>query len=128
MIQLLHASAHGKFRTSGRYSDATVLGTIWTVTARCDGTLTYAIKESRRRHRLRPAQVDHPPLRPEVPRPRPHEARVTHRATDAQLWAVIVDFAWVRRYRRTFQLGAVTSVGFGVGCAFGATGRDRVGS
>ena len=44
-IQLLHASAHGKFRTSGRYSAATVLGTIWTVTARCDGTLTYAIKD-----------------------------------------------------------------------------------
>ena len=44
-IQLLHASAHGKFRTSGRYSAATVLGTIWTVTARCDGTLTHAIKD-----------------------------------------------------------------------------------
>jgi len=45
VIQLLHASAHGKFRTSGRYSAATVLGTIWTVTARCDGTLTHAIKD-----------------------------------------------------------------------------------
>jgi 6-phosphogluconolactonase (cycloisomerase 2 family) len=44
-IQLLHASAHGKFRTSGRYSAATVLGTIWTVSARCDGTLTHAIKD-----------------------------------------------------------------------------------
>jgi hypothetical protein len=44
-IQLLHASAHGKFRTSGRYSAATVLGTIWTVTARCDGTVTHAIKD-----------------------------------------------------------------------------------
>jgi len=44
-IQLLHASAHGKFRTSGRYSAATVLGTIWTVAARCDGTLTHAIKD-----------------------------------------------------------------------------------
>ena len=45
VIQLLHASAHGKFRTSGRYSAATVLGTIWTVAARCDGTLTHAIKD-----------------------------------------------------------------------------------
>ncbi|HTT31890.1 MAG TPA: beta-propeller fold lactonase family protein [Solirubrobacteraceae bacterium] len=44
-IQLLHASAHGKFRTSGRYSAATVLGTIWTVAARCDGTVTHAIKD-----------------------------------------------------------------------------------
>jgi DNA-binding beta-propeller fold protein YncE len=44
-IQLLHASAHGKFRTSGRYSAATVLGTIWTVAARCDGTLTHSIKD-----------------------------------------------------------------------------------
>ena len=45
VIQLLKASAHGKFRTSGRYSAATVLGTIWTVAARCDGTLTHAIKD-----------------------------------------------------------------------------------
>ena len=45
-IQLLHASAHGKFRTSGRYSAATVLGTKWTVTARCDGTLTHDITDS----------------------------------------------------------------------------------
>jgi Divergent InlB B-repeat domain/Lactonase, 7-bladed beta-propeller len=44
-IQLLQASAHGKFRTSGRYSAATVLGTIWTVAARCDGTVTHAIKD-----------------------------------------------------------------------------------
>ena len=46
VIQLLHASAHGKFRTSGRYSAATVLGTKWTVTARCDGTLTHDITDS----------------------------------------------------------------------------------
>jgi hypothetical protein len=40
VLQLLRASAHGKFRTRGRYSAATVLGTIWTVADRCDGTLT----------------------------------------------------------------------------------------
>jgi 6-phosphogluconolactonase (cycloisomerase 2 family) len=45
-IQLLRASAHGKFRTSGRYSAATVRGTVWTTTARCDGTLTHVISDS----------------------------------------------------------------------------------
>ncbi|MBV9605576.1 MAG: hypothetical protein JO027_10730, partial [Solirubrobacterales bacterium] len=45
-LQLLHASAHGKFRTSGRYSAATVRGTIWTVADRCDGTLTHVITDS----------------------------------------------------------------------------------
>jgi hypothetical protein len=45
-IQLLHASAHGKFTTTGRYSAATVRGTVWTMTARCDGTLTHDITDS----------------------------------------------------------------------------------
>jgi uncharacterized repeat protein (TIGR01451 family) len=45
-LQLLHASAHGKFRTSGRYSAATVRGTIWTVADRCDGTLTHDVTDS----------------------------------------------------------------------------------
>jgi ferric-dicitrate binding protein FerR (iron transport regulator) len=41
VLQLLHASDnHGSFRTNGRYSAATVLGTDWTVEDRCDGTLT----------------------------------------------------------------------------------------
>ena len=44
-LQLLRASAHGKFRTRGRYSAATVLGTIWTVADRCDGTLTHDITD-----------------------------------------------------------------------------------
>jgi hypothetical protein len=30
----------GRYRTRGRYSAATVRGTTWTVTDRCDGTLT----------------------------------------------------------------------------------------
>ena len=46
VLQLLHASAHGKFRTSGRYSAATVRGTIWTVADRCDGTLTHDVTDS----------------------------------------------------------------------------------
>jgi hypothetical protein len=46
VIQLLHASAHGEFSTSGRYSAATVRGTVWTMTARCDGTLIHVITDS----------------------------------------------------------------------------------
>jgi len=46
VLQLLHASAHGKFRTTGRYSAATVRGTIWTVADRCDGTLTHDVTDS----------------------------------------------------------------------------------
>ncbi len=45
-LQLLHASTHGKFRTKGKYSAATVLGTIWTVADRCDGTLTHDVTDS----------------------------------------------------------------------------------
>jgi len=45
-LQLLHASAHGKFSTRGRYSAATVLGTKWTIADRCDGTLVHDIKDS----------------------------------------------------------------------------------
>jgi sugar lactone lactonase YvrE len=40
VLELLHASAHGNFRTRGRYSAATVRGTKWDTTDRCDGTLT----------------------------------------------------------------------------------------
>ncbi len=46
VLQLLHASAKGKFRTSGRYSAATVRGTKWTIADRCDGTLTHDITDS----------------------------------------------------------------------------------
>jgi hypothetical protein len=45
-LQLLHGSAHGKFRTKGRYSAATIRGTIWTIADRCDGTLVHAIKDT----------------------------------------------------------------------------------
>ncbi len=45
-LQLLHSSAKGKFRTSGRYSAATVRGTKWTIADRCDGTLTRDITHS----------------------------------------------------------------------------------
>jgi hypothetical protein len=39
-IRRLRASARGRYRTSGRNSSATVRGTAWDVTDRCDGTLT----------------------------------------------------------------------------------------
>ena len=40
VLQTLKASEHGNYQTRGRYSAATVRGTIFTVTDRCDGTLT----------------------------------------------------------------------------------------
>jgi hypothetical protein len=45
-LQLLHASAKGKFSTRGRYAAATVRGTKWTIADRCDGTLTHDITHS----------------------------------------------------------------------------------
>jgi hypothetical protein len=39
-IRRLRANARGRFRTSGSNSSATVRGTIWDITDRCDGTLT----------------------------------------------------------------------------------------
>ena len=40
VLQLLHATASGRFRTRGRYSAATVRGTAWDTIDRCDGTMT----------------------------------------------------------------------------------------
>lgn len=45
-VQLLRASAHGKFRTTGRYSAATVRGTVWTIADRCDGTFVHDVTDS----------------------------------------------------------------------------------
>jgi streptogramin lyase len=39
-VRKLWGTATGKFRTTGRYSSATVRGTSWLTTDRCDGTLT----------------------------------------------------------------------------------------
>jgi hypothetical protein len=46
VLQTLHAKAHGHFRTSGRKASATVRGTIWVTTERCDGTLIRAIEHT----------------------------------------------------------------------------------
>ena len=41
VLQTLHArDRHGRFGTRGRYSSATVRGTVWDTVDRCDGTLT----------------------------------------------------------------------------------------
>ena len=40
VLRLLRGSAHGHFRTIGRYSAATVRGTEWQTIDRCDGTKT----------------------------------------------------------------------------------------
>ncbi len=40
LLGLLRGSAKGHFRTVGRFSAATVLGTNWGVRDRCDGTVT----------------------------------------------------------------------------------------
>ena len=55
VIRRLRGNARGRFRTRGRYSAATVRGTVWTVDDRCDGTLTrvtrgrVAVRDFRRR-------------------------------------------------------------------------------
>ena len=68
VLQLLHASAKGKFKTTGKYSAATVRGTKWTIADRCDGTVTHDVTDSVAGHRLRPPQDDHPARRPELSR------------------------------------------------------------
>ena len=40
VIRRMRGNASGRYRTSGRYSAATVRGTIWETIDRCDGTLT----------------------------------------------------------------------------------------
>jgi TolB protein len=55
VIRRLRARARGRFRTRGRHSAATVRGTTWVTTDRCDGTLTkvtrgrVAVRDFRRR-------------------------------------------------------------------------------
>ena len=44
-LQLLHSSDHhAKFRTKGRYSAATIRGTVWTTADRCDGTIVHVTR------------------------------------------------------------------------------------
>jgi hypothetical protein len=54
-IRRLRGNARGRFSTRGRHSAATVRGTVWSVSDRCDGTLTkvtrgkVAVRDFRRR-------------------------------------------------------------------------------
>jgi DNA-binding beta-propeller fold protein YncE len=54
-IRRLRSNASGRFRTRGRFSAATVRGTVWLTADRCDGTLTkvsrgrVAVRDFRRR-------------------------------------------------------------------------------
>jgi hypothetical protein len=56
VVRKLRANVKGRFRTTGRYASATVRGTRWDMTDRCDGTLTrvrrgVVVVDDLRRHR-----------------------------------------------------------------------------
>ena len=65
----LRGDANGRFRTRGRHSAATVRGTKWTVTDRCDGTLTKVRRGTVAVRDFRLQKNDHPDPRRELPRP-----------------------------------------------------------
>jgi hypothetical protein len=44
VVRRLWGNGTGSFRTSGRFSSATVRGTIWLTADRCDGTLTRVLR------------------------------------------------------------------------------------
>ena len=46
VLQTLHSSAKGRYRTRGHYASATVRGTGWTISDRCDGTLVTVQRHS----------------------------------------------------------------------------------
>jgi hypothetical protein len=45
-LQLLKASAKGKFSTKGKYAAATIRGTAWTTADKCNGTLVHDVSDS----------------------------------------------------------------------------------
>ena len=58
VIRRMRGNASGRFRTRGRYSAATVRGTIWDTIDRCDGTLTkvrrgvVVVRDNRKRRNI----------------------------------------------------------------------------
>ena len=58
-VRRLTSNANGRFRTRGRYSSATLRGTVWTTADRCDGTLTsvrsgrVTVRDFRRKRTIR---------------------------------------------------------------------------
>jgi hypothetical protein len=60
----LWGSGKGKFRTTGKYSSATVRGTIWLTQDECDGTLTKVLRGTvrvadRKRHKTVTVKAGH---------------------------------------------------------------------
>src|SRR5439155_20041629 len=45
VVRQLWGSAKGQFRTTARYSSATIRGTIWLTQDRCDGSLVTVVKD-----------------------------------------------------------------------------------
>ena len=66
-VRRLRGSGKGRFRTRGKYASATVRGTDWTVTDRCNGTLTsvksgvVVVRDLRRQEELHGARRQEPP-------------------------------------------------------------------
>jgi hypothetical protein len=46
VVRKLWGSAHGNYKTKGRYGSASVSGTIWLTEDRCDGTYFFALKDT----------------------------------------------------------------------------------
>ena len=84
-VRRLWGDGKGSFRTSGRYSAATVRGTRWLTEDRCDGTVTRVRARRGRGGRLpaRGARADPDPTPPAAPAPsrrRPRRRRPAARA------------------------------------------------
>jgi hypothetical protein len=60
VLRRLRGNAHGRFRTRGRYSAATVRGTEWSTEDRCDGTLIDVARGSASASDLGPARLVRP--------------------------------------------------------------------
>jgi hypothetical protein len=65
-VRTLHSSAHGRFRTNGRYAAATVRGTEWTTSDRCDSTV---VADAKGTVATRPTVVAVGPADPQVQLP-----------------------------------------------------------
>jgi hypothetical protein len=52
VLQTLKATAHGKFNTKGKYAAATVLGTKWSISDRCNGTYIAVQRDTVKVHDL----------------------------------------------------------------------------
>ena len=69
VVRSLWGTGKGSFRTKGRYSSATVRGTLWYHADRCDGTYTQVNEGVGHRARLRPQEDADRARRAQRPRP-----------------------------------------------------------